>query len=180
MATTVAHGLMGIAVYCAARECLPTLKQLPLSPKMLILAAIAANIPDFDIVVSFLLLGDHKLLHGVGSHSFLFATLVAVMVWSVGRTKQWPNSFSLLAFLVVLSHVVVDWLTGPNLGLHSSHGSAFLWPLIETPISAPITVFKGVNHSALLPDALYIALWELFIIGPIVIFISLFIKKLNH
>jgi len=180
MATTVAHGLMGIAVYCAAREYFPALKQLPLSPKILILVAIAANIPDFDIVVSFLLLGDHKLLHGVGSHSFLFAMLVAVMVFWRGRTQQWPYSFSIVAFLMVSSHVVVDWLTGPKLGLYSSHGSAFLWPLIETPISAPVTIFKGVNHNDLLPDALYIALWELVIIAPIVILISLFIKKLNH
>ena len=179
MATTVAHGLVGIIIYCSARECIPLLKRFPVSPLTLLLVAIVANIPDLDIVVSFLLLGDHKLLHGIGSHSFLFAILIAAIIWGVGRVNGWQQPLALVVFLAISSHVLVDWLTGPNLGFNASHGSAFLWPIIETPISAPITMFKGVNHNALLPDALYIALWELFILSPIVILISLFIKKLN-
>ena len=166
MATTVAHGLIGISTYCVLVAVAPKSKQLPLGFKALLLAAIAANIPDFDMLVSLLFLSDHKLLHGGVTHNFAFAGMVALSLWLLGRGRGWPSMVAFSSFFLVASHVVVDWCTGPQWGLHPSHGLALFWPFSDIPLHSPVTLFKGVVHNDLLPGALYTALWELVLVGP--------------
>lgn len=180
MATTVAHGLIGISAYCGIILTLPAGKSLPLGLKALVLAALAANIPDLDMLVSLLLLSDHKLLHGGITHSFGFAAILAVMVWLVPGWWERSPVLAITSFLLITSHVVVDWLTGPQLGLYPSHGLAPFWPASDSPVQIPLTLFKGVIHGDLLPGALYTAFWELIILGPvtgIIFFTAIIINK---
>jgi membrane-bound metal-dependent hydrolase YbcI (DUF457 family) len=167
MATTVAHGLIGISTYCVMVSALPAARRLPIGPRALLLAALAANIPDLDMLISLLLLSDHKLLHGGITHSFAFAGMVAILVWMVGRWRGLSTTVAIISFFLVASHVVVDWFTGPQWGLHPSHGLALFWPVSDTPIRMPLTLFKGVIHGDLFPGALYTALWELMLLGPV-------------
>jgi membrane-bound metal-dependent hydrolase YbcI (DUF457 family) len=151
-----------------------------MSFKALMLAAFAANIPDLDLLVSLWLYSDHKLLHGGITHSFAFAAMLAVLVWLVTQARHLPVIIAVVSFLLVASHVIVDWLTGPYWGLHPSHGLAPFWPVSDTLMRMPLTLFQGVNHSSLLPDALYTALWEMVLLGPVVIlFIITTIKTLK-
>ena len=179
MATTVAHGLIGISTYCGIALILPARKPLPLGLKALVLAALAANIPDLDMLVSLLLLSDHKLLHGGFTHSFAFAALVAVMIWLLTSWREWPPVLAIATFLLVASHVIVDWLTGPQVGFYLSHGLAPFWPASDSPIRIPLTLFKGVNHGNLLPGALYTAIWELILLGPVTLYLVLITQR-NH
>jgi membrane-bound metal-dependent hydrolase YbcI (DUF457 family) len=143
----------------------------------LALAAFAANVPDLDMLVSLLMFSDHKLLHGGVTHSFAFAALLAGIVWLVGHRRGSTPAIAVACFFLVASHVVVDWLTGPNWGLHPSHGIALFWPFSDTSFHAPLTLFKGVIHGNLLPGALYTALWELVVLGPITGVIILITRK---
>jgi len=165
MATSVAHGLIGISTYCAMASVLPARYRLPVDYKALLLAAVAANIPDLDMLVSLVFFSDHKMLHGGLTHSIAFAGLVALLLWLVGRGRTAPV-IALTGFFLVLSHVLVDWLTGPQWGWHPSHGVPLFWPFSEAMVNAPVTLFKGVIHDDLLPGALYTALWELLFLGP--------------
>lgn len=168
MATTIAHGLIGISTYCAIAVALPAPRRLPFGVKALVLAGLAANLPDLDMLVSLLLLNDHKLLHGGITHSFAFAGVAASLVWLITRWRGMEATLlALSGFLLVASHVVVDWFTGPRLGLHSTHGLAPFWPFSDEKIRMPLTLFKGVIHGDLLPGALYTALGELIILGPL-------------
>jgi membrane-bound metal-dependent hydrolase YbcI (DUF457 family) len=166
MATTIAHGLIGISTYCVMASAWPRSGGFPVGFKGLLLAGVAANLPDLDMLVSLLLFSDHKLLHGGITHSFAFAGLMAVLLWLFGRRRGLPPLVAVSGFLLVASHVVVDWFTGPRWGLYPSNGLALFWPFSDTPLQTPVTLFKGVIHGDLLPGALYTAFWELLIVGP--------------
>jgi membrane-bound metal-dependent hydrolase YbcI (DUF457 family) len=166
MATTVAHGLIGISTCCVMISALPAPKNYSLGLSALLLSAVAANLPDLDMLVSLSLFSDHTLLHGGTTHSFAFAGLVAVLLWLIGRKRGVSPEIAVFGFFLVTSHVVVDWFTGPQWGLHPSHGLAPFWPFSDKPLQMPVTLFKGVIHGDLLPGALFTGLWELIILGP--------------
>ena len=118
------------------------------------------------MLVSLLFFSDHKILHGGITHSFAFAGLVALLVWLLGRGRGVTPVIGITSFLLVASHVVVDWVTGPQWGLHPSHGLIPFWPFSDTRFVMPLSLFKGVEHANLFPGALYTALWEMLLLGP--------------
>ncbi len=167
MATTVAHGLIGITFYCAARSMCAHQNTLPLKTSMLFMAAIVANVPDMDMLASLLLFGDHRVLHGGVSHTLLFAVVGGVMVWLMAKNSSRRKVLSLTTSLILSSHVLVDFFTGPNIGFHPTYGAAPLWPVVESRIISPLTLFKGVEHSRILPGALVTAFWEFVFLAPV-------------
>lgn len=167
MATSVAHGLVGIVVYCAVRSMTSEQEKMPLNPGMLLLVAMVANVPDLDMIVSLMLYGDHRVLHGGLSHTVLFAVIAGFMVWLRAKHSANRMVLSIMAALVLLSHVLVDLFTGPNIGLSPTHGATPLWPVIETRIIFPLTLFKGVEHTNILPNALLTAFWEFVLLMPV-------------
>ena len=179
MATTVAHGLVGISIHCVTISALHRLGPLSIGLKPMLLAAVAANIPDLDMLVSLLLLSDHKLLHGGITHSFVFAGAVALLLWWFIRRRESAVGIAIVGFVLVSSHVIVDWFTGPQWGLYPSHGLAALWPIEDNPIQMPVSLFKGVEHGNLYPGALYTALWELVLLGPVTAVLMLMTYKLK-
>jgi membrane-bound metal-dependent hydrolase YbcI (DUF457 family) len=179
MATSVAHGLIGIATYAGFVLALPATRRLPSGSKSLVLAALAANIPDLDMLVSLLVHNDHVLLHGGITHSFAFAACLALVLWLFTYRWSWQPVLAIGFFFLVASHVVVDWLTGPRLGFYPSHGLAPFWPLSDVSLPLPMTAFKGVNHGDLLPGALYTALWEFILIAPLTLLLIIKLRNVH-
>lgn len=171
MATTVAHGLIGVACYCAARSFSSGDKKLPLNLGTLMLAVLFANIPDLDMLVSLMVYGDHRVLHGGVSHTLLFAVTGGVLVWVFTRRYTCRVELSIAAAFILLSHVLVDVFTGANIGFYPTHGAAPFWPALESRLFLPVTIFKGVEHSNILPGALLTALWELLLLLPVTLII---------
>jgi len=175
MATTVAHGLIGIAMYCAIRPVGSPVGsreiKLPLSLGMLFMAAVVANIPDLDMIVSLLVYGDHRVLHGGVSHTVFFAAGGGFFVWLFARQVRYRAELAITVAFILLSHVLVDFFTGPSIGLHPTHGAVPFWPVTEIRMISPVTIFKGVEHRNILPGALYTALWELVLLFPLTAFI---------
>jgi membrane-bound metal-dependent hydrolase YbcI (DUF457 family) len=91
------------------------------------------------------------------------------LVWLIARPDSQAQRYALLAFALVLSHVVVDSLTGPRPGAAPSTGATPLWPFSDFRVRAPIAIFKGVAHRDILPDALVTASWELILLGPVAV-----------
>ncbi len=170
MATTVAHGLIGIVVYCATREARSLSSgdtKLPLNVGVLLLAALVANIPDMDMVVGLLLQGDHRVFHGGISHTLFFAGAAGFMVWLLAKHSHHRAGLSIALTLILLSHVMVDIFTGPVIGFYPTHGALPFWPVYESRMILPLTLFKGVQHSNILPGALLTAIWEFVLLFPV-------------
>lgn len=177
MATTVAHGLIGVMFYCAVRPLNTKEKKLPLTIGMLVLAAFVANVPDLDMIVSLLLYADHRTLHGGVSHSLSFAMTGALVIWLVARNTYHRTQLSIVIALLLSSHVLVDFLTGPKIGYYPSTGTPAFWPLIEGRLHSHVTLFKGVEHSQILPGGLITAAWELVILSPLTLLTIFFSNR---
>lgn len=169
MATTVAHGLIGIVFYCAARRITVGNRKLPLSVGAFLLAAVVANIPDIDMLISLLIYGDHRILHGGITHTLFFAFAGGVMVWLFAYKSIYRAVLSIAVAMVLSSHVLVDFFTGPAIGLNHSHGAMLLWPFDGARLVSQITIFRGVEHANILPGALATAAWELVLLLPITV-----------
>ncbi len=104
-----------------------------------------ANLPDFDLFISFALLGNGELHHGF-THSLAVGVLVALALSCVWRitTGFWRSA--LLYFIAYGSHLLIDLCTGSRLGWNnSSSGIPLLWPLPKK-FSSPLILVPGVRH----------------------------------
>lgn len=141
MASPLAHGAIGIAVGVLS----PWLMQLPFCKTVLQRLAgcvFLACLPDIDIIFSLLVTGSLTALHFTFTHTAFFAMAVAlVALMLAGRNA------AALVFLLVLSHVIVDGLTGPVLGFSNAVGIAAFAPLNSTILVSPVTLFRGVYHA---------------------------------
>jgi inner membrane protein len=108
-------------------------------PARLLLAGIVVCVlPDFDVIAFHLGLPyAHDLGHRGASHSFLFATAIALL----GATAfhffraSLSRTFSFL-FLAAASHGILDAFTNGGLGI------AFFWPFSATRYFAPMQVIE--------------------------------------
>jgi membrane-bound metal-dependent hydrolase YbcI (DUF457 family) len=123
-----------------------------------------ANLPDIDLLPR--LLFEFPIKHGVFTHSLLFAALVAICV---GSYQQRRLRFGLLPFLLVVSHLAIDFTCGPRLGLHTSYGVPWFYPFSPNKLCSPITLFLSTQHSNLAEcfgfHNLLTILYEIFLIG---------------
>ncbi|WP_317931313.1 metal-dependent hydrolase [Halioxenophilus sp. WMMB6] len=104
-------------------------------------AALLACLPDFDLLVSLLCTGDIRTWHFGISHSYLFALVTALVC------RSWlPYDKCWWVFGLVASHVLIDSLTGAELGWHSAVEIHPWWPLPVGALQAPVTLFYGVYH----------------------------------
>lgn len=177
MATSVAHGMIGISVYCIMRPMFHRINHVPLAAGTLVLMFMIANVPDLDMLISLAIYGDHRVLHGGFTHTLLFSILGAVMVWFIAWGRKYRMELALSVGMVLLSHAIVDMFTGPQLGFHKAHGVAIFWPFMDDRISPTVSLFKGINHSNILPGALFTALGELLMILPVLLLSTYFAVK---
>lgn len=118
MASPIGHALVGMAV---ARR-LGVRSKLSLG-----VMAMAASLPDVDIIVGLLLYGDRQRLHRKGTHTLNFALTAGALAGLAGilRAENIDGERDLLAdaltgAAIVGSHVVVDRVPIPRVRLGPS------------------------------------------------------------
>lgn len=144
---------------------------------VLLLAALVANIPDMDMLISMLIYGDHRILHGGITHTLFFACAGGLMMWLLANSSINRVELTMATALVLFSHVLVDFFTGPVIGFNPSHGVMLLWPFDGARMVSPVTIFRGVEHSNILPGALLTAAWEFVLLLPITVMFILMSGK---
>lgn len=149
MATPVAHASAGLACLALVSMALPETSRSRLLPWTALACAFAACAPDLDIALSLLLTGSTTLLHSGPTHSLWFALLAGCIAWVACRRSPMRTPLALAIGLAVASHVLVDWLTGPQPGWHRSFGVPAFWPLLDERLHAPLTLFRGVRHGGI-------------------------------
>ncbi|RDV27504.1 metal-dependent hydrolase [Alteromonas aestuariivivens] len=162
MATPLVHACVGVTLVAIP---LLTNKQhfnLPM-PKVIAGSILFACLPDLDLIYSYLLTGDAIRLHFKHTHTLVFSLISGWLVWWFTNTK-----LALAATLLVLSHVIVDGLTGPELGFYSTPGVPAFLPFSQLPVSFPMTLFHGVEHDNWFSqNNLINAVYDIAIYGPI-------------
>jgi membrane-bound metal-dependent hydrolase YbcI (DUF457 family) len=112
-----------------------------------LLFACLANLPDGDMLVSYLLTGHVLTYHGGASHSLAFALLVALLVATQVRAGRLYAV--LLIFLTVASHTLIDSVTAARIGWHETRGMPLLWPFSDHRFTMPFALFPGPHHDTL-------------------------------
>jgi hypothetical protein len=161
MPSTLLHSFSGLVFW----HHLKTTPQESRSQDTLLLKCLVlANLADFDLILR--LFFGLPIKHGVYTHNLLFAAVIALFV---GSWQDKRLSFCSWAFGLLFTHLLMDFLSGQHLGLHTSHGGPFLNPFYPQDLSAPITLFWGVRHSAMADlFSLYngkVLIYEIFLIG---------------
>jgi len=171
MSSTVGHALCGMVCLSLARA---TLKNSAvLNEKWWVgVFAFLACLPDLDFFVGYFFASDFHRYHGLASHSLIFVLLlssvIGILLPAAKRRAVIP-----WVFVTVLSHVVIDLFTGPQVGLHESYGVSLLWPFDEERIRMPLSLFLGVQHATM--DAL-VGWHNVFVVSlEILMFAPLFI-----
>ena len=117
MPLPVAHGLLGATVVAAQRGNFSFRKDW----RALSLGAALAIIPDFDLILSWIL-GYSAKTHGGFTHSILFSLMAGLLACLLMREKN-VRGFVTYS-LATLSHGILDVATRKEFG-----GSALLWPV---------------------------------------------------
>jgi hypothetical protein len=117
MPLPVAHGLIGATIVAASREDISLSKDW----QAMMLGASLAVIPDFDLILSWVL-GYSIKYHGGFTHSILFSLAAGLLACWLMRERN------LRAFLIYssasVSHSLLDVMTKKDFG-----GAELLWPL---------------------------------------------------
>jgi len=117
MPLPVAHGLLGATIVAAFRENFSFRKDW----RALLLGASLAVIPDFDLILSWIL-GYSIKTHGGFTHSIVFSLVAGFLARLLMREK---NIRGFVAYaMAMLSHGILDVVTRKEFG-----GSALLWPV---------------------------------------------------
>ncbi|HEV8262294.1 MAG TPA: metal-dependent hydrolase [Burkholderiales bacterium] len=145
MASTVGHALCGVSCLLGVIAASPG-RSIRCTYRSAGLFAVLANLPDIDFIAGYLLASNAHAFHQGATHTLIFAAAAGLLVGCLwGRPYGlWPASVVFIA--TILSHDVIDMLTGPAPGFNRSPGLALFWPFDTTVISAPVTIFPGINH----------------------------------
>lgn len=174
MPSPIAHSLiglsLGIAVLRPPGESLDRTLRTRAAPLLGVVAL--ANAPDLDFLPG-LLVGELNRFHHGPSHSALGAMMVGLVVGAVlfrrGLPIRWPVLLLLAA--AVLSHLAADILCQDR---SPPFGIPLWWPLSETRVHAPWSLFLAMEKSTLgevfsNPSNLRPALRELAIGGAVLV-----------
>lgn len=162
MPLPVAHGLVGATIVAALRKNFSCRKDW----RDLLLGAALAVIPDFDLVLSWIL-GYGAQTHGGFTHSIIFSMSAGFLACLLMRKKN-VSGFAVYA-LATLSHGILDVATRKEFG-----GSALLWPFSSHKLRlgwfdyfefypSPATEMVIV----ILRNALEVCLYEIIIFTPV-------------
>ena len=165
MPTPLLHSFNGLVFFWANKK-KPTAGNNLYPWGQLLVFLVLANLPDIDLVPR-LFLGI-PVQHGVFTHSLLFSFIVAILVGSWHKRRL---SFALIAFLLVVSHLILDFFTGERLGFHPSWGIPWLYPFYKEHFTSPLTLFLGTKKRTLAHlfcwQNLVAVLYELCLVGLI-------------
>lgn len=152
MALAVTHIILTIAFLDIFRHYVFGLKKFP--RYLLVVGGIAGLAPDLDIPLGWiltLLTGNPVNLHGVFTHSILFALLFAVIgaAFHYKMNLKWAKIFYVIA---------VGWTFHILLDCVFNSYATFLWPLsVDTMAFCPARSFLESYRSSI--DAIILVLW---------------------
>ena len=167
MATPVGHALAGVAIGLALRGGRASLA-------LAVGGAAAALSPDLDFVPG-LLAGDPSRFHHALTHSLGAAMMVAALAALIARHER--GRWSLVVGTAYLSHLLLDYLTVDD---SPPNGIPALWPLGDAVFLSPIALLPPVLHSdgnAISLHNVLVALRELALLGPLVLFAGLWRRR---
>lgn len=145
MASTLGHALCGLTVLAWAA---PRIDVASVWRREVPLFVVLANLPDIDMLAGWLWTGDVFAFHGGLTHGMAFA-LLAAMAFAVllpgTGTRPWRTA---VYFLAILSHDLVDMLTGSAPGMNPTRGVEFWSPFSDRAVSSPVTLFLGPHHDS--------------------------------
>ena len=162
MPTPVGHALAGIAagsLYTKPPPLISTWRDIALF-------AALGQVPDLDFIPGFFT-GQLDYWHHGASHSIFAALAVGLIFYIYGRTRGDGRRWGLMAFWVVLSHVVLDAI---NEDTSPPHGIPLFWPLSnEFYLIYPffMDVWRYPPWAATIIHNLYAVGLEIAVLGPI-------------
>ena len=102
--------------------------------KVLLAILILSNLPDVDVVLGIVFVGNGNVFHRGPTHSLIFALIGGLLAYGVCRVwSRLPELSFSICFLLILSHILAD-------ALFTSSPISFFWP---------ITVNWSAGHSGL-------------------------------
>jgi inner membrane protein len=172
MPLPIGHALAGIACQQASPRFF--LKNRWLDAAVFVLLA---NLPDGDFLPGFLQGFPNRYHHGI-FHSFGAMLAVSAAIALVLRKKKKPIQVFAMAFIVLASHLVLDFLT---LDFKPPYGLPLFWPLSGDYVIDASPVFLNITrspHSANFFSSLFslhnlkAALLEIGILGGVVLLVT--------
>jgi membrane-bound metal-dependent hydrolase YbcI (DUF457 family) len=176
MASPIAHSFAGFWTFLVFAKQLQI--RLPVQWRQYVLKlgvlVLLANLPDFDFLISFALLGNASLHHEF-THSLVAGVLVALAVSCLWRIAPGFWRSAMIYFTAYGSHLLVDLCTGRTLGwTNTGSGIPLLWPWPKE-FSSPLILIPGVRHGSLRAifsmDNAWASVYELLIFGAITVII---------
>jgi membrane-bound metal-dependent hydrolase YbcI (DUF457 family) len=176
MASPIAHSFAGFWTFLVFAKQLQIRLPVPWRQYILKLGVLVllANLPDFDFLISFALLGNASLHHEF-THSLVAGVLVALAVSCLWRIAPGFWRSAMIYFTAYGSHLLVDLCTGRTLGwTNTGSGIPLLWPWPKE-FSSPLILIPGVRHGSLRAifsmDNAWASVYELLIFGAITVII---------
>jgi membrane-bound metal-dependent hydrolase YbcI (DUF457 family) len=119
MPLPIGHTAIGLTTYSLSHRTHHALNDW----KVLVGVSILSNLPDFDIALGLIFLGNGSAFHRGPAHSLLFALVAGVLASQAWRFwSRIPRFRFMTCFLLVLSHLLADtFLTDSPI--------SFFWPL---------------------------------------------------
>jgi membrane-bound metal-dependent hydrolase YbcI (DUF457 family) len=176
MASPIAHSFAGFWTFLVFAKQLQI--RLPVQWRQYVLKlgvlVLLANLPDFDFLISFALLGNASLHHEF-THSLVAGVLVALAVSCLWRIAPGFWRSAMIYFTAYGSHLLIDLCTGRTLGwTNTGSGIPLLWPWPKE-FSSPLILIPGVRHGSLRAifsmDNAWASVYELLIFGAITVII---------
>ena len=146
MASPIAHSLAGATI------CLLSLNRAHLRDllrrhwRLILLFAILGNLPDFDFLLGWLTTGDPNEYHHGWTHSLSVTAVAAFLVALIVKIRPTIAANWLWFFAAIGSHILIDFFTGPELGLVRGYGMPLLWPFSIASFQGPISLVVGPKH----------------------------------
>ena len=157
MPTVLSHAVFGAALYVPFRNCVP--------PRFALIGALAAVVPDFDVIGFGLgIQYADPLGHRGLTHSLFFGVAIAAV--SVAATaRSFPQRARLIAFVYLAlatgSHGILDAFTNGGLGVallapFSNERHFFPWHPIEVSPIGLSRLFSARGRAVLTSELLWV------------------------
>lgn len=147
MASPIAHSLTGFAIYAVWRVKNEPRTQSSPAWRTVVLFALMANLPDFDFILGWIFRGDPNAWHHTWSHSLTATVAASMLAACLCPLPGGWRAGSRIFFLLIGSHLAIDFFTGPDLGFRQAFPMPLLWPFVPAGFRAPVTLFPGIQHS---------------------------------
>ena len=139
MPLPLGHAVIGLTIHDAVTKEESALKKWRVACCIVILS----NLPDVDVLLGLLFVGNGNAFHRGPTHSVLFALVMALVMSRASKFyAPIPRMGFTLSFLLILSHVVADLLFTPS-------SVSLFWPL-EVTWSSGYSGWVEVISTALL------------------------------